>query len=96
MHDVVCITPGLRTIATGEAAMPIPDDHRSPQRHRHDRGASSDIERLRARSHHETQHGGVARHLPGGTDVYRPRVVELGWSEPGPIPSAPASTVTVR
>ena len=46
VHDLVRVAPGLRTVASGEAAIAIPYDHGSADRGRDDRRAPPDIQWL--------------------------------------------------
>src|SRR5207249_10882410 len=78
MQDVVRVAPGGGTVATGEPAMPVPDDDRPPHGGWDDRRPASDIERFGPSREHDARDRGVAGKPARLFGVDRTGVIELG------------------
>jgi hypothetical protein len=78
VHDVMGVTPALRSVTAGEATVAIPDHHGMADPRRDDRGSTTDVERLGCPPRDDPAHRGVAGKAPGGLRGDRTHILELG------------------
>ena len=83
MHHVMSVAPGMRTVAAGEPAPAISNDHGPAHRGWDDRCPTTDVERLGTPGHHDPHDGRFAGERPHSIDIDGSGVIQLPGSAAG-------------